>query len=247
MDVLGASEGLGGGAFNIFFEDGGVHVLLHPLTVELLLSDDIPTMTEGVSTIMPQLAHIGASTLLQQVFEGQEPVGEAHDQMMIAAAVHCWIAYIVGLNSNFSGASAQQSVERLPEALAEMPDKLKALKTRFPSQEFADDLLNAAILHVAGVLATAGEAAASAIAGADNLPDLYQRLSELDLVRWFELLRADLADIWVPGDPYPEAEAFLVLDRHLERLLAMGGIFLWEEDGRAHYWILDWLAAPAAA
>jgi hypothetical protein len=181
------------------------------------------------------------------VFEGQEPVGEAHDQMMIAAAVHCWIAYIVGLNSNFSGASAQQSVERLPEALAEMPDKLKALKTRFPSQEFADDLLNAAILHVAGVLATAGEAAASAIAGADNLPDLYQRLSELDLVRWFELLRADLADIWVPGDPYPEAEAFLVLDRHLERLLAMGGIFLWEEDGRAHYWILDWLAAPAAA
>jgi hypothetical protein len=247
VEVVGASEGLGGGAFNVFFEDGGVEMLLHPRTVELLLSDDMPTMTEGGSTIMPQLAHIGASTLLQQVFEGQEPVGEAHDQMMIAAAVHCWIAYIVGLNSNFSGASAQQSVERLPEALAEMPDKLKALKTRFPSQEFADDLLNAAILHVAGVLATAGEAAASAIAGADNLPDLYQRLSELDLVRWFELLRADLADIWVPGDPYPEAEAFLVLDRHLERLLAMGGIFLWEEDGRAHYWILDWLAAPAAA
>jgi hypothetical protein len=247
MDVLGASEGLGGRAFNIFFEDGGVHVLLHPLTVELLLSDDIPTMTEGISTIMPQLAHIGASTLLQQVFEGQEPVGEAHDQMMIAAAVHCWIAYVVGLNANFSGTSAQQSIERLPEVLAELPHQLKALKARFPSQEFADDLLNAAILHAAAVLATAGEAAASVIAGADNLAGLYQRLSELDLVRWFELLRADLANIWVPGDPYPQSEAFLVLDRHLERLLAMGGIFLWEQDGRAQYWILDWLTAPAAA
>jgi hypothetical protein len=247
IEVVGSSQGCAAGAFNVFFEDGGVHMLLHPRTVELLLSDDMPTMTEGVSAIMPQLAHIGASTLLQQVFEGQEPVGQAHDQMMIAAAVHCWIAYVVGLNSNFSGASAQQSVERLPEVLAEMPDKLKSLKARFPSQEFADDLLNAAILHVAAVLATAGEAAASAIAGADNLAGFYRRLSELELIRWFELLRSDLADIWVPGDPYPQSEAFLVLDRHLERLLAMGGIFLWEQEGRAHYWILDWLVPPAAA
>ena len=107
IDVVGASEGLGGGAFNVFFEDGGVHMLLHPRTVELLLSDDIPTMTEGVSTIMPQLAQIGASTLLQQVFQDQEPVGEAHDQMMIGGTVHCWIAYVVGLNSNFFGSSAQ--------------------------------------------------------------------------------------------------------------------------------------------
>jgi hypothetical protein len=222
-------------------------MLLHPRTVELLLSDDMAAMTEGVSAIMPQLAHIGASALLQQVFEGQEPVGQAHDQMMIAAAVHCWIAYVVGLNSNFSGASAHQSLERLPEILAELPGKLKAVKARFPSQEFADDLLNAAILDVADVLATAGEAAASAIAGADNLADLYRRLSDLDLVRWFELLRSDVADIWVPGDPYPQCEAFLVLNGHLERLLAMGGIFLWEQDGRAHYWILDWLAPPGAA
>ena len=247
IDVVSASDGCGGDAFNVFFEDGGVHMLLHPRTVELLLSDDMSTMTEGVSAIMPQLAHIGASTLLQQVFEGQEPVGQAHDEMMIASAAHCWIAYVVGLNSNFSGASAQQSLERLPEQLAELPDKLKALKARFPSQEFADDLLNSAILHVAAVLATAGEAAASAIAGADNLASLYPRLFELNLVRWFELLRSDLAEIWVPGDPYPQSEAFLVLDRHLERLLAMGGIFLWEQDGRAHYWILDWLAPPAAA
>jgi hypothetical protein len=247
IDVVVASDGLEGGAFNVFFEDGGVHMLLHPRTIELLLSDDIPTMTEGVSTIMPQLAHIGASTLLQRVFEGQEPIGEAHDQMMIAAAIHCWIAYIVGLNSNFSGASAQQSVERLPQVLAEMPEKLKALKARFPSQEFADDLLDAAILHVAAVLATAGEAAASATAGAENLVGLYLGLSELDLVRWFELLRLDLAAIWVPGDPYPPSDAFLVLNRHLERLLALGGIFLWEQDGRASYWILDWLAPPTAA
>jgi hypothetical protein len=204
-------------------------------------------MSEGISAIMPQLAQIGASALLQQVFEGQEPVGQAHDQMMIAAAVHCWIAYVVGLNSNFSRAGAHRSFERLPEMLAELPGKLKALKARFPSQEFADDLLNAAILDVAAVLATAGEAAASVIAGADNLADFYLGLSELDLVRWFELLRSDLADIWVPGDPNPQSEAFLVLDRHLERLLAMGGIFLWEQDGRAHYWILDWLAPPTAA
>ncbi|HET7577071.1 MAG TPA: hypothetical protein VFK19_10990 [Sphingomicrobium sp.] len=247
MDVVGDSEGLGGDAFNVFFEDGAVHMLLHPRTIELLLSDDIPTMTEGISTIMPQLAHIGASTLLQRVFDGQERVGEAHDQMMIAAAVHCWIAYIVGLNSNFSGAGAQQSVEWLPQALAEMPEKLKALKARFSSQELADDLLNAAILHVAAVLATAGEAAAAAITGSGNLASLYPRLSELNLIRWFELLRSDLAHIWVPGDPYPPSEAFLVLDRHLERLLAMGGIFLWEQDGRANYWILDWLAQPATA
>ena len=246
IDVV-ASDGLGGGAFNVFFEDGGVHMLLHPRTIELLLSDDIPTMTEGVSTIMPQLAHIGASTLLQRVFDSQEPIGEAHDQMMIAAAVHCWIAYIVGLNSNFSGASAQQTVERLPQALAEMPEKLKALKARFPSQESAEDLLNAAILHVAAVLATAGEAAASVITGAENLVGLYSGLSGLDLVRWFELLRSDLAAIWVPGDPYPRSDAFLVLNRHLERLLALGGIFLWEQDGRANYWILDWLAPPTAA
>lgn len=129
--------------------------------------------------------------------------------------------------------------------LAELPGNLKPLKARFPSQEFADGLLNAAILDVAAVLAKAGEAAAALIAGADNLADFYRRLSELDLVRWFELLRSDLADIWVPGDPYPQSEAFLVLDRHLERLLAMGGIFLWEQDRRAHYWILDWLAPPA--
>jgi hypothetical protein len=97
------------------------------------------------------------------------------------------------------------------------------------------------------VLATAGEAAASAIAGAENLVGLYSGLSELDLVRWFELLRSDLAAIWVPGDPYPPSDAFLVLNRHLERLLALGGIFLWDQDGRANYWILDWLAPPTAA
>lgn len=35
--------------------------------------------------------------------------------------------------------------------------------------------------------------------------------------------------IWLPGFNYPDPEAFHVLARHAERLLATGGLFIWDD------------------
>ena len=61
-----------------------------------------------------------------------------------------------------------------------------------------------------------------------------------------------IAGIWTEGTSYPDETAFRVLNRHVERLLVNGAIFLWDDGGvgrvEVPYWSdWNWIAAEAAA
>jgi hypothetical protein len=119
--------------------------------------------------------------------------------------------------------------------------KLELIRRAYRDHGDVNRLLAEALPAVGEVLAFAASAA-TPVAGTPPaaMEALAAALEQLDHARWFDLLRADLASIWQEGDAYPSQEPFLVLNRHLERLLLAGAIFLWDDGGQGRVEVPFW-------
>jgi hypothetical protein len=223
-------------AYNVVVEQAdrhGIALVLRDSVAHWLLSGDDATFGAGASIALGQLARIGAGALLDQVFAQGVVVGDARDRLLLPYAVPAWRSYFVaGYTCLFGPSLPEDYRAKLLERLGELRTRLVETRRVYRVDGDVEALFNAVLAEAASVLAVAGAAAASVEADGDDPLEreaFQAALAALDLERWFDLLRSDLGGIWQGGTAYPYQEGFVVLNRHLERLLLMGAIFLWDD------------------
>lgn len=233
--ITPSTEGLSA-AFNVDVERNGelgVVMVLHADTARMLLSEEDMLFSCGASIVMAQLIRISADKLLRTVFSGGISVGKAHDRWLLGPATAAWRSYLIsGYECMFSPDLGVLYRSQFLERLTALRESLVTARRTYRIEGSIDALLHTVIRDSADVLEAAATAAASLIHIPES-PDVTDFKAQLEAggwSRWFELLQADLADIWHERAPYPDQDAFLVLNRHLERLLFTGAIFLWTDS-----------------
>ncbi len=238
-------------AYNVSVERGGklgiVTVLDSDIATALLSDDDLP-FAGGAATVLAQLARIGADQLLGAVFAADFDEGEAHDLYLMHTAIWCWKTWLVaGYQSMFSDEVADFYRAETLERLGGLASRLTDARRVYRVGADIDALLETAVAITGSVLSAATCAAAAG--GEEAAVQAFRdELAALGWGNWFALLEHDLAAIWREGTAYPPPASFLVLARHIQRLLVAGAIFLWSTPEKqlmveVPYWSdLDWIA-----
>ena len=235
-------------AYNVPVErDGeiGIAVVLRSEIGDGLLDDDTEHFGAAASIVLAQLARVGADALLADVFREGVKSGDAVDELLTRHAAPAWKSWqVAGYSSMFTAALRDHCGDTLIEQLENLRASLEPIRRAYRLHGDVDRLLNEALPLVAAVLSTAAAAAAASCKSRDpeDPAELaFQRaLIRLDIKRWFDLLCSDLVAIWHEGTAYPPQERLLVLNRHLERLLLFGAIFLWDDDGDGRVEVPFW-------
>ncbi|WP_449472596.1 hypothetical protein [Sphingobium chungangianum] len=244
-------------AYNVPVEqDGriGVALVLRPGIPAMLLDDDDSQFAAASSILLSQLARLGAEAMLRSVFSDGVQVGNAVDRLLMEKALAIWRNYFIGTyEGQFSEDMRSDYRDELLDHLTGMADRMVTARRDYRVHGRDTDFSGLAIDEAAqaALLAALAASASDEEADAAELVQFRARLDTLGLLKWFELLRSDLAGIWEEGMAYPAQEAFLVLSLHLRRLLLLGGVFLYESDGAARFAVphildLDWYAGQAA-
>lgn len=238
-------------AYNVPVErdgDQGLVVVLRSGVGAMLLSEDDFLFGAAANTVLSQLARIGADQLLGTVFANGFTEGEEHDRLILRSAIWAWKSWLVGqYQAMFSDDVVEHYREQLLEQLASLGERLTEARRHYRVDHDVDALIESVIAIASGVLSVA--ACTAATSRDDESWALFRaQLDETGWAKWFSLLERDLAEIWTEGSAYPRQSAFLVLSRHVQRLLFGGAIFLWTppEGGvrvEIPFWSdLDWLA-----
>lgn len=244
-------------AYNVDIErDGefGIVMVLQADTARMLLSEEDILFSGGAGIVLAQLARIGAERLLCAVFSDGIATGEVHDRWLLGPATAAWRSYLIAsYQCMFSPDLGAHYRSQFLECLSTLNERLISARRTYRVEGNIDALLHATVRVAAGVLETAAIAAASFLYIPEDadVSEFNGRLEASGWCRWFELLQADLAEIWREGATYPSQEKFLVLDRHLERLLFTGAIFLWTDNSLCRVEVplwsdLDWIRAQSA-
>lgn len=246
-------------AYNLPIEENGqfsITMVLHADTGLMLLSEEDILFGSGASIVLAQLARIGADMLLGTVFAAGITVGEAHDRLLLVRSVTSWKSYhVAGYQCMFSAELRPFYREHLLGRLSVLNSRLVELRRIYRVDGDVDAFLGAVVDEAVAVLNAAATAAAS-LAGDPDQAGIAEFEAQLEVAgwgRWFELLRADVANIWAEGSAYPDQDAFLVLNRHVERLLVTGAIFLWDDGspfGRVevpHWSDWEWILQQQAS
>ena len=232
-DIKPSQEGWSA-AYNIdVVDDDRSHVVmvLHPNTAAMLLSNDDLLFGAGASIFQAQLTRIGADALLWAVFGDREIPGSGPDRLLLPHVVPAWKSFYVALEQcRFEKQLPAFYRDQFLRSLNALPDRLTDARRGYWQTGVIDELSETAIIPVARLMADAASAAAAVESdpGA-NLTEFCATLESVGLLNWFELFSGDIEMIWLPGFNYPDPEAFHVLARHAERLLATGGLFIWDD------------------
>ncbi len=254
-----ASEEGYSAAYNVPVERDGkfaVVMVLREAIARGMLSEDDHLFASAASIFMKQTARIGSDTLLTKIFAGGLRTGTACDSLLISYALPAWKEWsIAQYGCLFQSEDKLHHFEVLIEQLKTLRDRLEAIRRAYRLHGDVDTLLNEALNEAAQVLTTAAVAAASPAFDETDDAQMNETFSKtldtLGYLYWFKLFKTDVAAIWRDGAVYPHQDAFLALNRHLERLLMEGTIFLWEDDGRIRvevpYWLdWEWMAANSS-
>jgi len=238
-------------AYNVAIERGGEHgvvMVLDPDIGAALLDDNDLVFGSGASVVLSQLARIGGDQLLGTVFANGFVEGEAHDLYLMQSAIWCWKVWLVAqFQSMFTDDLAAWYRAQAIERLIDLPEILVEARRIYRTSGDIDSLLETAVTTASSVLSALLCAAAS---GGDEvaIARFRDELAAIGWGNWFALLERDVAAIWTLGTTYPKPSDFLVLSRHLQRLLLAGAIFLWTTpEGQlmveVPYWSdFDWIA-----
>ena len=231
--IIPSAEGWSA-AYNVDVDhDGtpGVVMVLHPDLVAMLLADEDLLFGAGASVILAQLTKIGTDALLWAVF-GDRPIsGGGPDRLLLPHVLPAWSSFYIALEQcRFDPALPAFYRDRFLATLTSLPETLVAARRGYWMSGVIDELIGTAIIPVARLMAEAASAAAAMECnGGADLTEFFDTLAALGLLNWLEVFSDDLQSIWVPGFAYPAPEAFHVLARHAERLLATGALLIWDD------------------
>lgn len=242
--------------YNIVVEENGQRgialVLASWLALDLIGENDAAFGT-AAGIVLAQLARIGAQAVINHAFPASGRAGSAVDKLLTPRIVEIWQRWLVERAAALADPTRQGHFkEALLNDLEVLRGKLEAIRRDYRVHGDVDQLLFEVVTTTTELLGYAAAAVAPGGSSPTFDPAFANALDKLGHLRWLELFAADIAGIWTEGTGYPDETAFLVLNRHVERLLISGAIFLWDDGGvgrvEVPYWSdWDWISAQVAA
>lgn len=242
-------------AYNVQVEREGIEGVIIVVRFDIaqaLLSADSQAVDQAIRVFLGQFSCMGANALIRTVLEDGSDGEGLTDGYLIGFSVAAWRTWLVEIYGGLANPDPEvHPYVHFATALSELRRQLEVAGRAYCVHDDVDRLL-AESLRLAGetlCLAAAAAGVPSNTAPPQQREQLKHALTKTGCQRWFDLFVADLHALWQEGTTYPSRSAFYVLNRHLERLLAQGAIFLWDSEQSVRvevpYWS-DWMQAQDA-
>lgn len=210
------------------------HVVARMWVAMGLLAEDDDTQRKALHIIVQQLAHVACTQILDEALPGLllSALEDPFDALLYPYADNAWSGYFGARASavfdpSFGTGYGELAVAALSAA---RKDILQArLAYRFDGD--IDGLLRVALPSIGALLRYTGQL----LGHYDGLgrsafedASLARAFEEAGLRAWIELFQNDLSLVWHRRGQWNSVDEFLLLNRHVERLLWLFGLFPWK-------------------
>jgi len=201
---------------------------------QALIGEDEEAFKLACHALMYELAEVGCVELVEQALPGAMlgRIEDPFENTRYAPIHNAWLAYFAGRGSaEFRPDADEGYADTVRRALEALVVRVPTSRVSYRYHDDLDRLMSEAIGAVGDVLQFGG-AFLGHCAGIERLPasvdvELNATLNRLGLERWFDDFRNDLELLWERRGEWASFEEFLILNRHVDRLLWPHGIFLW--------------------
>ncbi|HZP77961.1 MAG TPA: hypothetical protein VFB45_17575 [Pseudolabrys sp.] len=214
------------------------HIIARLWIATNLVSEDETRRQSSLHMIVSQLAHVTCNQMLDEALPGFVLTKRrvSYETNIAQWSDAAWSNYFgTRASASFDPSSGAESRTLLISAIKSAKEKIVSARLAYRFDGNLDALLRVAFPEIGGLLGFAGGYLGhmDCFEQSEFDEELEGLFNELSIRAWVDLFREDLGRIWDNRGRWSSPEDFLLLGRHVERLLWQFGIFLWKNaEGR---------------
>lgn len=217
------------------------HIVVRGEIGHSLINPDENVWRPALHLIVGQLAHASCTQILDESLPGilLKPIDDRYDAFLYSCIHAAWTGYFTArASAAFYPEGGTGHQELLLSALKRAGDDVPDARLAYRFHGSIDKLLEITMPRIADILRFSG----SVLGHYDGLeksffddPTLTAALEKMGLRDWIVFFDSELSALWDRRGRWASFDEFLMLNRHVERLFWLYGLFPWRtEDGQIH-------------
>lgn len=217
------------------------HIVMRAEFGHSLINEDESVWRPALHVAVGQLAHAACTQILDESLPGVllKPIDDRYDGFLYNCIHSAWTGYFTArASAAFYPEGGLPQQELLLAVLMRAQNDVPAARLTYRFHGNIDRLLDIVMPRIADILRFSG----SVLGHYDGLeksffddPALTATLEEMGLRDWLILFDTELSVLWDRRGKWGSFNEFLMLNRHVERLFWLYGMFPWRtDDGRIH-------------
>jgi hypothetical protein len=217
------------------------HIVMRGEFGHSLINEDENVWRPALHALVGQLAHAGCTQILDESLPGVllKPIGDRYDGFLYKCIHSAWTGYLTArASAAFYPEGGLPQQELLLSVLKRAQSDIPAARLAYRFHGNIDRLLEIVMPRIADILRFSG----SVLGHYDGLeksffdePALTAMLEAMGLRDWLILFDSELSGLWDRRGRWSSFNEFLMLNRHVERLFWLYGLFPWKtDDGLIH-------------
>jgi hypothetical protein len=212
------------------------HIVLRGDIGHSLISDDEIVWRTALQLVVGQLAHAACTQILDESLPGVllKPIEDPYDSFLYTCIHSAWTGYFTArASAAFYPEAGLAYQELLLSVLKRAQDDIPPARLAYRFHGKMDKLLEIVMSRIADILRFSG----SVLGHFDGLenssfddPALTSTVEAMGLRDWLVLFDSELSGLWDRRGEWTSFHEFLMLNRHVERLLWLYGLFPWKSD-----------------
>jgi hypothetical protein len=213
-----------------------VHIVLRGEIGHSLINEDENVWRPALQLLVGQLAHAASIQILDESLPGVllKPIEDRYDAFLYACIHAAWTGYFTArASAAFYPEAGLAHQELLLSVLKRAQNDIPAARLAYRFHGDIDKLLEIALPRIAEILRFSG----SVLGHYDGLenssfddPALIAMVEAMGLCDWLALFDSELPWLWDRRRKWASFNEFLMLNRHVERLLWSYGLIPWRTD-----------------
>ena len=212
------------------------HIVMRGEIGHSLISEDESSWRLALHTIAGQLAYAACDQILDESLPGVllKRIDDRYDGFLYAAIHSAWTGYFsCRASASFYPEAGLSQQELLVAVLKRAQNDIPAARLAYRFHGQIDRMLEVVMPRIADILGFSG----TVLGHYDGLEQsflddraLAAALKEFGLNDWIVLFDSELSQLWDRREKWASFDEFLMLNRHVERLLWQYGLFPWKAD-----------------
>ena len=213
------------------------HIVMRGEIGHSLINEDESIWRTALHVLVGQLAHTACTQILDESLPGVllKRIDDRYDAFLYACIHSAWTGYFTArASAAFYPVGGLSQQELLLSVLKRAQNDIPTARLAYRFHGNIDRLLEVVMPRIADILRFSG----SVLGHYDGLeksffddPALTATLEEMALRDWFVLFDSELSGLWDRRGKWSSFNEFLMLNRHVERLFWLYGLFPWKTDG----------------
>jgi hypothetical protein len=217
------------------------HIVMRGEFGHSLINEDESIWRIALHVVVGQLAHAACTQILDESLPGVllKPIDDRYDGFLYNCIHSAWTGYFTSrASAAFYPEGGLPQQELLLSVLKRAQDDIPAARLAYRFHGNIDKLLEIVMPRIADILRFSGSVLGH-YGGLEKSffdePALTATLEAMGLRDWLILFDSELSGLWDRRGKWGSFNEFLMLNRHVERLFWLYGMFPWRtDDGRIH-------------